>query len=286
LARKESTIVTEATPGPRRRTGHWLIDAGLGGAATLAAIGLAHAALPPFHASASAPAKSVASVPSPAAAPVLIAFREPAAGDVVSPFGLRQLPWEAGGRLHEGIDIRAEPGAPVAAAADGVVVERGADPGYGRFVVLRHADGLTTLYAHLSRIQERIAPGAGVRAGDAVGAVGSTGSSTGPHLHFEIRDGDGRPLNPALFLGRSFATADALPLAQAQRFAKRVRIAQVSMIPVSKRGLMLDRAAAADALHAGVDAVAATHIDGLQDLHRTPAGRVRARMVFAADGGV
>lgn len=264
--------------GPKR---HWLIDAGLGAAGALAAITLAHAALPNFHvAPTSRPAPSAvqASRQTPAEPAALIAFVDPAAGTVVSPFGLRQLPWEASGRLHEGIDIQAATGEVVRAAADGVVAERGTDPGYGRFVAIRHAEGLTTLYAHLSAIDPRVTPGLALKAGEALGAIGSTGSSTGPHLHFEIRDARDHPLNPVLFLGHAFADADDLPLARAQRFGRRVRIAQVSVIPASKRVLMAERAAAADAMSAGADAVAHERMGGLHDLHIGPDGRPRAQL--------
>src|SRR5690606_35903540 len=125
-------------------------------------------------------------VPAPDAEPVeLIAFHDPVPGHaVVSPFGLRQLPWEAGGRLHAGIDISAPQGAQVVVAADGVVTRAGHSSTYGRFVEVKHAEGLTTLYAHMASIAPQVASGAAVKAGAAVGRVGSSGTSTGPHLHF------------------------------------------------------------------------------------------------------
>jgi hypothetical protein len=172
----------------------------------------------------------------------------------------------------------------VLAAADGVVAEAGQDPGYGRFVALRHAEGLTTLYAHLAAIG--VKPGQALKAGETLGQMGSTGSSTGPHLHFEIRDRQDRPMNPALFIGRQFAQACDLPLAKAQRFGRRVRIAQVSNIPASKREKMQDklaRAAAGDAMAVSAGDLgvqASARIGGLKDLHRGPDGRPRARLSF------
>jgi hypothetical protein len=77
-----------------------------------------------------------------------------------------------------------------------------------------------------------------VKAGTPIGLVGSTGSSTGAHLHFEIRDRQDRPLNPSLFLDRKFATSDELPLRAALRTPRGTRVAFVSHIPASKRGLM------------------------------------------------
>jgi murein DD-endopeptidase MepM/ murein hydrolase activator NlpD len=259
------------------------MDAGFGAAAALAVLGLAQTARPkaePARLEASAVRLTSAPTAATAQPPVLIAFAQPVAeGSVVSPFGLRQLPWEASGRLHEGVDILAEPGTPVRAAADGVVVESGADAGYGRFVEVRHAEGLTTLYAHLKAIDPHVTAGVALKAGQTLGAVGSTGSSTGPHLHFEIRDARDRPLNPAMFLGKAFAEADDLPLRSAQRFGRRVRIAHVSMIPASKRALMAERAAA-DAMNAGADAVAHERIDGLKNLRRDSDGRAHAQLTL------
>jgi murein DD-endopeptidase MepM/ murein hydrolase activator NlpD len=91
-----------------------------------------------------------------------------------------------GDGFHPGIDIPAPVGTPVAAAAPGVVVSAGFAPdGYGNRVVLRHADGVTTIYAHLSRVDATL--GRQVAPGDELGLVGQTGEATGPHLHFEVR---------------------------------------------------------------------------------------------------
>ena len=105
---------------------------------------------------------------------------------------------------HWGIDIAAQPGTPVLAAADGVVAVTGWDPdGYGHYVVLDHGGGWQTLYAHLQSATTSgygMALGMAVRQGDAIGGLGSSGASTGPHLHFEVRR-DGAYIDPTRILG-------------------------------------------------------------------------------------
>lgn len=232
---------TSASDGPAR---HWLVDAALGAGAALAALTVAHAALPDRMQLPAHPARTARFVtpPTPSQPAVLIAFEDPVPGrEIISPFGLRQLPWEENGRLHEGVDIAAPLGSPVLLAADGVVVRAGEGEGYGRFVEVRHAAGLSTLYAHMGAVADGLAPGVALKAGAVVGRIGSSGTSTGPHLHFELRDAAGRPLNPDRFLGRAFATADDLPLRDARRVPRAVRVAYVSMIPKSKRALMAAR---------------------------------------------
>lgn len=233
------TYVSYAQNG---RVRHWAVDAVIGAVAALAAITAAQAAR---YDRPEGPAKaSMMSLRGPAKAPeapppALIAFQEPVAGyPVVSPFGLRKLPWENHGRLHEGVDISAPAGEPVRAAADGVITRAGYSASYGNFVEVRHAEGLTTLYAHLGAIDPAARSGAALKAGTAVGRIGSTGTSTGAHLHFEIRDAKDRPLNPNHFLGQAFAKAEDLPLTQAARVPRGVRLAYVSRIPESKRELM------------------------------------------------
>lgn len=101
------------------------------------------------------------------------------------------------GQRHDGIDIAAPEGAPVGAAADGVVIFAGDQAGYGALVILKHANDLVTLYAHNSRVL--VKDGQRVSRGDPIARVGQTGRTTGPHLHFEVRQGT-RPRNPLLFL--------------------------------------------------------------------------------------
>lgn len=101
------------------------------------------------------------------------------------------------GRRHDGIDIAAPEGTPVSAAAAGTVIYAGEQSGYGAIVILRHDGGLVTLYAHNSRLL--VAEGEAVRRGEPIARVGQTGRTTGPHLHFEVREGT-RPRNPLLYL--------------------------------------------------------------------------------------
>ena len=115
----------------------------------------------------------------------------PVGGSVTSEFGSR---W---GRLHAGIDISARTGTPIRAAKAGEVIMAGSQGGYGNVVIVDHGGGLTTLYAHQSRIAAR--DGQQVAQGEILGYVGSTGHSTGPHLHFETRVG-GSPQNPRRLL--------------------------------------------------------------------------------------
>ena len=117
--------------------------------------------------------------------------------DIVSGFGVRRDPFTRGFAMHGGVDLREEPGAPVRATAAGLVVEADWSGGYGRMVDLDHGGGLVTRYAHLSRIA--VKPGEWVERGQIVGRVGSTGRSTGPHLHYETHL-DGKPVNPLRFM--------------------------------------------------------------------------------------
>jgi murein DD-endopeptidase MepM/ murein hydrolase activator NlpD len=101
------------------------------------------------------------------------------------------------GRRHDGIDLSAPEGTRIAAAAPGTVIYAGEQSGYGSILILRHEGGLVTLYAHCSALL--VEEGATVKAGQTIAKVGQTGRTTGPHLHFEVREGT-RPRNPLLFL--------------------------------------------------------------------------------------
>jgi murein DD-endopeptidase MepM/ murein hydrolase activator NlpD len=117
----------------------------------------------------------------------------PANGTVTSRYGYR---W-GGSDWHPGIDIAAETGTPVVATADGVVIESGWNGGYGRQVVVDHGYGITTSYGHNSELL--VSVGQRVKKGDAVAYMGSTGFSTGPHVHYEVKI-NGSTVNPASFL--------------------------------------------------------------------------------------
>jgi murein DD-endopeptidase MepM/ murein hydrolase activator NlpD len=114
---------------------------------------------------------------------------------VSSTFGLRRHPLLGFTRLHAGVDFAAPPGTPVLAAGDGRVVQAGRNGGYGNWVKILHSGALSTAYAHLRRIAPGIRSGARVRQSQVIGFVGSTGLSTGPHLHFELQRG-GKPVDP------------------------------------------------------------------------------------------
>jgi lipoprotein NlpD len=116
----------------------------------------------------------------------------PTKGTLTSSFGKRN------GRKHEGIDIAAPKGTPIYSAADGEVVFSGWGPtGYGKMVIIKHQHHLTTVYAHNSKIL--VKKGVRVKQGQKISLMGSTGRSTGPHLHFEVRN-DTEPKNPIKYL--------------------------------------------------------------------------------------
>ncbi len=121
----------------------------------------------------------------------------PARGPLSSYFGYRADPFTGVRSYHAGIDIVVAPGTPVRAAMDGVVADLGYNPNFGNYVILSHADGLQTLYGHLSAHKTSI--GARVAQGTVIGLSGSTGYSTGPHLHFGLYR-RGAPMNPLKFL--------------------------------------------------------------------------------------
>ena len=117
----------------------------------------------------------------------------PAAGYVSSPYGLRFN----GTEFHQGIDIAADTGTPIVATADGVVTAAGWNGGYGNMVDVDHGGGIVTRYGHASAVAVTV--GQQVRRGEVIAYVGSTGRSTGPHVHYEVRV-DGQPVNPAGYL--------------------------------------------------------------------------------------
>lgn len=124
---------------------------------------------------------------------------------ISSAFGKRHHPLLGFTRMHTGVDFPAPPGTPVLAAGDGRVAQAGRRGGYGNWVKIAHSGALATGYAHLLRIAPGIRRGTRVHQNQVIGFVGSTGLSTGPHLHFELRRND-RPINPLTVAKRSLRT--------------------------------------------------------------------------------
>lgn len=121
----------------------------------------------------------------------------PVRGYITGRFGKRLDPFSGEGAFHPGVDIGARYGTDVKATGDGMVIEAERDAGYGRSIVLDHGNGITTRYAHMSRLF--VVVGEEVTRGEVIGAVGMSGRTTGPHLHYEIRL-HGAPVNPSRFL--------------------------------------------------------------------------------------
>jgi murein DD-endopeptidase MepM/ murein hydrolase activator NlpD len=121
----------------------------------------------------------------------------PVDGRITSPYGQREHPMTGAREFHGGVDIAAEPGRPVRATADGIVSFAGWSGPNGNLVVLEHGFGFSTFYAHNKKVA--VKTGQKVKRGDIVGYIGSTGNSTGPHVHYEVWR-NGRSTNPQVFL--------------------------------------------------------------------------------------
>lgn len=124
-------------------------------------------------------------------------YLTPAQGPITSPFGYRVHPIFGTMRFHTGVDIGAYYGSPVLASDSGVVIDSGWMGGYGNCIIIDHGGGYSTLYAHCSELY--VSYGQSVAKGQQIAAVGSTGNSTGPHLHFEVRI-NGEPVDPLGFI--------------------------------------------------------------------------------------
>jgi murein DD-endopeptidase MepM/ murein hydrolase activator NlpD len=124
----------------------------------------------------------------------------PVNGRLMGGYGVRSDPFSGEGAMHTGVDISAPQGTPVRATADGIVLHAGWNSGYGRCIIIDHGNNYQTLYAHLSRME--VIEGEEIRQGEVLGAVGSSGRSTGAHLHYEVRIGS-TPVNPYRFLERA-----------------------------------------------------------------------------------
>lgn len=154
-------------------------------------------------------------------------FGMPVDGHVTSSFGMRMHPLLGYFRMHKGLDIGAPYGSPIYAAIDGTVRFAGWSGGYGRFVKLAHAGGIESGYGHMSRIV--VAPGMRVARGQVIGYVGSTGMSTGPHLHWEVWRG-GQPVNP-----RSVSMSRLVALPGAAMRAFRAKLAGLLAVTPAAR---------------------------------------------------
>ncbi|NLO20694.1 MAG: peptidoglycan DD-metalloendopeptidase family protein [Syntrophomonadaceae bacterium] len=121
----------------------------------------------------------------------------PGYGSITSAYGMRYHPILKTNKLHTGVDVGAPMGAKIVAADSGKVIYAGWQGGYGQTIIIDHGAGMSTLYAHQSRFA--VSSGKSVSKGDVIGYVGSTGWSTGPHLHFEVRI-NGNPTNPMSYL--------------------------------------------------------------------------------------
>jgi murein DD-endopeptidase MepM/ murein hydrolase activator NlpD len=130
-----------------------------------------------------------------------VELQMPLSGRITSSFGTRRDPIDSRQRQHRGLDIAAPRGTPIEAAAEGRVVFAGDQRGYGRTVIIEHADGRRTRYAHADELQ--VSAGDCVAAGQIIATVGSTGRATGPHLHFEVIE-EGRQIDPLKILAKDF----------------------------------------------------------------------------------
>lgn len=164
--------------------------------------------LDPAARGAGAPAP--ASVPAPTVSPMRAARADPGlpvAGRVTSGFGVRPDPFTGEAASHLGVDVGAPEGTPIRSPAAGVVLRAGPRGGYGNEVAIDHGDGMVTVYGHASEVL--VTAGERVEAGREIARVGSTGRSTGPHLHFEVRVG-GQAVDPRRALKVYAARADGL----------------------------------------------------------------------------
>ena len=143
-----------------------------------------------------------------------------------SSYGMRKHPISGYNRMHKGVDFAAPTGTPIIAAGSGVVTRSGWNGSYGRYIRIRHNSTYDTAYAHMSRIARGVTPGARVEQGQVIGYVGSTGRSTGPHLHYEILVNN-RKVNP---LTVSLPTGEKVPTELIEDFRDQVELVEAEMI--------------------------------------------------------
>ena len=153
-----------------------------------------------------------------------IPIRKPLSGtlEVTSPFGPRRDPFLGTPAFHPGIDLAGSIGEPIHATANGKVVIAGWDGGYGNLVEIKDGYGMSTRFGHMSKILVKV--GQRVQAGQIIGLIGSTGRSTGPHLHYETRIND-KPVDPERFLhaGRQLSRSQSYPPTSARKRDRRSR---------------------------------------------------------------
>jgi len=143
-----------------------------------------------------------------------------------SSYGMRKHPISGYNRMHKGVDFAAPTGTPIIAAGSGVVTSAGWNGSYGRYIRIRHNSTYDTAYAHMSRIARGVTPGARVEQGQIIGYVGSTGRSTGPHLHYEILVNN-RKVNP---LTVSLPTGEKVPAELLEDFRSKVELVEAEML--------------------------------------------------------
>jgi len=143
-----------------------------------------------------------------------------------SSYGMRRHPISGYNAMHRGVDFAAPTGTPIIAAGSGVVTEAGWYGSYGRYIRIRHNSTYDTAYAHMSRIARGVRPGARVEQGQVIGYVGSTGRSTGPHLHYEILVNN-RKVNP---LTVSLPTGERIPPELVESFDAKVELVEAEVL--------------------------------------------------------
>jgi len=147
-------------------------------------------------------------------------------GRLSSSFGMRRHPVSGYNRMHRGVDFAAPTGTPIIAAGSGVVTQAGWFSSYGRYIRIRHNGTYDTAYAHMSRIARGIGPGTRVEQGQIIGYVGSSGRSTGPHLHYEILVNN-RKVNP---LTVSLPTGEKIPAELLEDFRNQVDLVEAEVL--------------------------------------------------------
>jgi len=152
-------------------------------------------------------------------------------GILRSAFGVRKHPILGYAKMHTGVDWAAPHGTQIFAAGNGVVEKVGWEGGYGKYVRMKHNNGYETAYGHMSAYAKGMEPGKRVRQGQVIGFVGSTGMSTGPHLHYEFHRG-GRPVNPLAQKFAMRATVGGKDLARFQALSRQY-LAQLKSAPAA-----------------------------------------------------